>query len=211
MLLLDLLYPSRCVFCRRATSPGRPSVCPACQEKTPRPPASGKKGNYYSRCLSALYYEGQAQAAIQRYKFGGVRAYASAFGELTAACIYEDLDTEYDILSWVPLASDRRRRRGYDQAELIAKDAARRLCREAVPTLRKRRGVGPQSGTASAGQRRANIVGAYQVIDPAMVEDKRILLIDDIVTTGSTLSECAKTLLLAGAEEVMCVTLACTR
>ena len=77
-----------------------------------------------------------------------------------------------------------------------------------VCTLKKLRHTAAQSQTGSAEKRRANISGAYRVPDPAQVADKRVLLIDDIVTTGSTLSECARTLGLAGAEQVVCATVA---
>ena len=210
--LLDLLYPTRCVLCRKSIPPGRPRICPDCRQKMPRTEnGAHRKGDFFSECVSALYYEGSVRDAIHRYKFDGVQAYAESFGELLASCIYEQLEGPYDILSWVPLDPGRRRRRGYDQAELLAREAGRRLLREPVPVLRKRRGIRPQSRTGEPAKRRANIAGAYRVPDPALVAGKRILLVDDIVTTGSTLSECAKTLLLAGAEEVRCATLASTR
>ena len=132
-------------------------------------------------------------------------------GELVAAVIYEQLEGEYDILSWIPLDRNRRRSRGYDQAELLARDVGRRLQRDVTPVVRKKLGIRPQSQTGEPEKRKANIAGAYKVLDPAQIAGKRILLIDDIVTTGSTLSECAKTLLLAGAEDVRCATLASTR
>ena len=69
--------------------------------------------------------------------------------------------------------------------------------------LLKVRDAAPQSGMGSAEKRRANISGAYAVPSPELVEGKRILLVDDIITTGATMSECAKTLLLAGADQVM--------
>ena len=211
-VLLDLFYPSRCVFCRRFLPPGPPRICPACNAKLPRAEdGRRRKGDFFSECISALYYEGDVREAIHRYKFGGVQAYAPVFGELTAAVIYEQLEGEYDILSWVPLDPGRKRSRGYDQAELIARDVGRRLQKEPAAVLKKKRGVTPQSKTGKPEARKANIAGAYQVTDRSLVEGKRILLIDDIVTTGSTLSECAKTLLLAGAEEVRCATLASTR
>lgn len=210
--LLDLLFPTRCVLCREAIPPGRPRICPRCQKTMPQPgPGQRVRGDFFSECVSALYYEGPVRDALRRYKFHGAQGYANAFGELVAARIYEELDGKYDVLSWVPISRDRRRSRGYDQAELIARNAAARLCREPVPTLKKRRGVKPQSLTSSPERRRANIAGAYTPLDPAFIDGKRILLIDDIVTTGSTLSECAKTLLLAGAEDVLCATLARTR
>lgn len=172
---------------------------------------SRKKGDFFSGCISALYYEGKVKDAIGRYKFGGAQAYAHAFGELVAQRIYEEYGEDYDVLSWVPLSLDRRRTRGYDQSERIARDVGRRLCRNTVRTLRKRLRVQPQSKTGSPANRKANISGAYRAINKKSIAGKRILLIDDIVTSGSTLSECAKTLLLAGAEDVLCATLARTR
>lgn len=211
-ILLDLLYPTRCIFCHKFLSPGRPRICPVCEERLPYTENGGRRrGDFFAECVSALYYENDVREAVHRFKFHGVQAYADVFGELTASCIYENLTGEYDILSWVPLDPRRRRKRGYDQTELIARAVGKRLCRKPEPVLRKRRGVHPQSETGAPEARKANIAGAYRVIDRAQVAGKRILLIDDIVTTGSTLSECAKTLLLAGAEEVRCATLASTR
>ena len=210
--LLDLVYPTRCVFCRSFMPPGRPGICESCGAALPRTEDGGRRrGDYFAECVSALYYENDVREAIHRYKFNGTQAYAPVFGELTAQCIYEHLEGEYDILSWVPLDRRRRRDRGYDQAELLARAAGKRLRREVTPVLRKRPGVTPQSRTGDPASRKANIAGAYKVIDPEAVSGKRILLIDDIVTTGSTLSECAKTLLLAGADQVRCATLASTR
>ena len=77
-----------------------------------------------------------------------------------------------------------------------------------VATLQKIRHTKPQSATGNAAHRRANILNAYRVIDPSLIADKRILLLDDIVTTGATASECARTLLTAGAKEVKLATLA---
>jgi predicted amidophosphoribosyltransferase len=94
---------------------------------------------------------------------------------------------------------------------LLALAAALELDDVAVSTLEKTLDAEKQSSMGSAEKRRANIAGAYKAADPELVEGKRILLIDDIVTTGSTLSECAKTLLSAGAAEVLCAAVARTR
>lgn len=91
---------------------------------------------------------------------------------------------------------------------LIALSAALALDDVAVETLRKTRNAAPQSGTGSAAERRANISGAYEIIDPELVQGKHVLLIDDIITTGSTVSECARMLGLAGAESVVCASVA---
>lgn len=206
--LLDLVYPTKCVLCRRKLPPGRPVICPACVDTMPRAADVRTRGEGFSLCVSALHYEGDVKKAIQRYKFGGAQCYRHAFGELLASRIYEDLDGRYDLLSYVPLAPDRLRDRGYDQVLLLTEIASRRLCTPYVRLLKKRRGVGAQSLTVGVEERRRNIAGAYTAIDPDLVAGKRVLLIDDIVTTGSTLSECARTLRAAGAKDVVCATLA---
>ena len=113
-----------------------------------------------------------------------------------------------DVLTWAPISRLRKFRRGYDQVELFARVVAEELGMELTPTLRKIRHTKPQSTMGDASHRRANILGAYEVIDPALVRDKRVLLLDDIVTTGPTASECARMLLTAGAKEVKLATLA---
>lgn len=208
---LDLLFPTRCVLCRRSLPPGRPMICADCHARLPVTDGLRVKGNYFSECVPALYYEGAVRDAILRYKFGGAQAYAPAFGELIAERVYEDLEGKYDILSWAPLARDRLRRRGYDQSRLLAENVAKRLRCPLTSVLTKKNGVHPQSRTRDKDERRTNIAGAYSVVDPALVAGARVLLIDDIITTGSTLSECAKTLLMAGAEDVVCATLAAAR
>lgn len=115
---------------------------------------------------------------------------------------------DWDILSWVPISRLRRLRRGFDQSQLIAEAVAAELGISPVQTLCKVRNTKPQSGLGDAAHRRANILGAYEAVDPTLWKDKRILLVDDIVTTGATASECAKTLLLAGAKEVKLATVA---
>ena len=119
-----------------------------------------------------------------------------------------ELPGAYDIITWVPLSRKRLRERGYDQARLLAKATAKTLGMPLTPTLYKQRNTQPQSGTGDAAKRRANITGAYRMKKGADVTGKRVLLIDDIVTTGSTLLECARVLGKAGAEQVVCATVA---
>ncbi len=207
--LLDILFPPKCAFCRRHLRRGESGMCISCRDTLPyRKPPREKGPAFVEAVCAPLEYEGTVREALHRYKFGGTTAYARLFGELVADCVRENLAGEYDLISWVPLSSERLRERGYDQAMLIALAAALALDDVAVETLRKTRNAAPQSGTASADERRANISGAYEVIDPELVHGRRILLIDDIITTGSTVSECARTLGLAGAESVVCAALA---
>lgn len=208
-ILLDLLYPPRCAFCHCFVKSSAVAVCDECRKNLPYTTNGGRqKADFVAACVSPLYYEDDVRESLLRYKFCGASGYAKVYAPLLADCIREQLDGTFDIISWVPLSRKRLRERGYDQAQLLAKAIAREWNTTAVRTMKKVRHTAAQSQTGSAEKRRANISGAYRALDPALVADKRILLIDDIVTTGSTLSECARTLGLAGAERVVCATVA---
>ena len=98
--------------------------------------------------------------------------------------------------------------RGYDQARLLAEECAKLWGVPALPVLRKIRNNPPQSTVKTPAERRANVLGAYIVPQPQRAMGKRFLLIDDVVTTGSTMAACARCLMDAGAESVVCAALA---
>ncbi len=200
---LDLLYPRRCAFCHRLLD-GDAKVCPACRKKLPytlgdaqRIKLAGTGGIY-----AALYYEGDVRNSLLRYKFHGLNAYASVYGDFLSKCIDEN-GISCDIITWVPLSKRRLRRRGYDQARLLGEELAKRQGLVCLALLRKVRNTPAQSRTGNAMRRKANIAGAYAALNESAVSGKRVLLVDDIVTTGATLAECAKTLKAAGAAEVI--------
>ncbi len=208
--LLDILFPRRCVFCSHILKSGEESVCRQCADSLPY--TSGgtvhRSGDYFEDCVVPLRYEDKVRKSLHRFKFKGASNYADCYGAILASCIREHLEGRYDLISWVPLSPGRMRARGYDQAMLLACAAALELDSVAVETLRKDVEAEAQSTMGGKDQRKANISGAYSAADHELIAEKRILLIDDIVTTGSTLSECAKTLLLAGADSVVCAALA---
>ena len=146
-----------------------------------------------------------------RYKFCNARSYGHSYGRLLAMKLLREYPQGFDCLTWVPVSRLREFRRGYDQVELLAKAVGRELGISPVPLLKKVRHNRPQSGLHGAEKRRANVLGAYRVIAPAGVAGKRILLLDDILTTGSTAGECARVLLTAGAKEVHCAVIAAAR
>ncbi len=146
--------------------------------------------------------------SILRYKFKGATGYADSYGKILADCNRQKLSGRYDLISWVPLSAKREKSRGYDQAMLLAYAVALELDDVAVETLRKHTDVLAQSSLVGVEKRRANVSGVYEVIDSELIAGRRVLLIDDVVTTGSTLSECARVLLMAGAEDVVCAALA---
>ncbi len=207
--VLELLFPPRCVFCRRILTSSTQGCCNDCLERLPiksRP----RQGSWFLACYSPLSYEGEVQQALLRFKFRDRPGYAAAFGRLLADCIRENLQGQYDLITWIPVSEERRKQRGYDQAMLLALAAALELEDVAVETLRKQKHNSAQSTLHSAEERRRNVQGAYEAADPDLIAGKRILLIDDIITTGATMDEASHTLLTAGAETVVCATVAHT-
>jgi ComF family protein len=207
---MDLVFPPKCVFCARVLNKGDDGLCDRCIESLPYADNSGRQeGEFFDFCVSPFYYRDAVRKSILKYKFRGSAVYAEKYGKLLADCIRENPDVVYDIISWVPLSSKRKRSRGYDQAMLLALVTALELDDVAVVTLVKHVDAKAQSELGGREERCANISGAYIVPDRELVDGKRVLLIDDVVTTGSTLDECAKELLSAGAAGVVCAALAC--
>ena len=207
---LNLIFPKKCVFCGKFLKNDEASICSACLSELPFTVGSGarRSGEFFDVCVFPFYYKGNVRKSILRFKFRGATHYTDCYSKIIADCINQNLSGVYDLISWVPLSSKRERTRGYDQAMLLALAVALELDDVAVETLRKKEDIAAQSSLGGKDARRANISGAYEAVDPELIANKRILLIDDIITTGSTLSECAKTLLMAGAESVVCTALA---
>ena len=112
------------------------------------------------------------------------------------------------MISWIPLSKKRLRQRGYDQARLIAEEIAAKTGLPCRQLLQKVKNNSAQSLTRDAKQRRENVAGVYALDDGADVSGLRILLVDDVVTTGATMSEAARILRKEGAKSVFGVTLA---
>ncbi len=208
--LLDLLFPPKCVFCRALLDDGEHDLCRHCRQTLPwlSGPAARQQLEFLTLAVSPLRYEETVRASFHRYKFYGQRSYAGAYGRLMAQCVQEHFPSQCELVTWAPLSPRRKRERGYDQAQLLAQIVAQELDLPLCSTLEKTRHTAPQSGLSEEKARRANAQGAYRCTDPPKVQDRRVLLVDDIITTGSTASECAHMLRAAGAKEVFCVTLA---
>ena len=206
--LLELFYPSRCAFCGKLVKSGE-GMCIRCEKLLPYTGENNRKQHFANveLCVSPLYYEGAVRKALLRYKFAGAASYSRIFGKISAKCI-DETQISCDIITWVALSRKRRRRRGYDQARLLAESAAKELGWPCEELLKKTRDNPAQSGIQDAERRRKNVSGVYEAIDPEKIRGKRILLMDDIVTTGATLSEAASVLKKAGAVSVVAATVA---
>ncbi len=208
--LLTFIYPPKCVFCCRLLGKEETDICSVCRKKLPYAEILHRSIPYSDNNTAVFYYEGYVREAILRYKFRGKRHYAAPFGRLLAMKLLQEAPT-YDLITHVPVSRARRRKRGYDQALKLAEATAKELGRDVQPLLKKIRNNPAQSGISAPEHRRANVLGVYRIIDPALVRGRKILLIDDVMTTGATLSECCKTLLDAGAAQVSCAALAASR
>ncbi len=208
-LIAHLLYPWKCVFCESVLKDT--DICRECEEKLPYTVGDSamQKFPFIDKCVSPLYYKDKVRASVHRYKFGGCSAYSRRYAALMSDCVENNLDCRsIDVISWIPLSKKRLRQRGYDQARLLAEEIAAKTGLPCRQLLQKVKNNSAQSLTRDAKQRRENVAGVYALDDGADVSGLRILLVDDVVTTGATMSEAARILRKEGAKSVFGVTLA---
>ena len=206
--LLGIFFPPRCVLCRKVLKDGEEALCADCGTAVPFYSRRKSKPHFLDSFAAVWYYEDSVRSSLLRFKFYGARGNGEAYGRLLADRLLEDTTGQYDLLVWVPVSRLRRLRRGYDQSALIARSLSRELGLKKTGVLKKIRHTRPQSGIKGFEDRKANVRGAYRVTAPEQVAGKRILLVDDILTTGATMEECGRVLRRAGAADVMGGTLA---
>ena len=219
--LLDALYPLECAGCGGSGK----VICDRCAEELPwlAPPycrvcaasseselcqACAQSGRRFDGIRAPFRYDGSIRQAILALKYGGIKAAAPQLGDMLADYL-EANPLSGDLIAPVPMHSSRRRERGYNQAELLARRVAGScdLPYQRDLLVRTRR-VDPQAGMTSAGSRATNVADSVAVSRPSEVHDRQIILVDDVATTGSTLDICASALKEAGAASVWCLTLA---
>lgn len=210
-IVLDLLFPPKCVLCGKVLWRRERDLCSTCFSEIEEF-SHYEKRTYLHKWVSVWYYEGNVRESLLRFKFSGARGSAEAYGRAVAMKILRSgLADDPFVLTWVPVSRARRWKRGYDQVALIAAVVGRELGVKPVPTLKKIRNNPAQSGIGEEAARRANVVGVYRVVRPDAIRDRRVILLDDIMTTGATAGECARMLLTAGAKEVDCAVIAASR
>jgi ComF family protein len=218
---LDLLFPPRCVGCGEQGA----FLCPACVEAMPRalPPRCPlcwqpqRRGEMCGRCSQtcpafegarSLYlFQGPVREAVHALKYNHLSALARPMAAPMAAYLEAEA-LAVDIVVPVPLFGRRQRLRGYNQSALLAREVGRLLGLPlAERGLARRRDTLPQARSVDAEARRRNVAGAF-VGEKRRVEGRRVLLIDDVMTTGATLDACAQALRQAGATSVWALTFA---
>ena len=209
--ILGILFPPKCILCRKLLERAETDLCHSCRVDTPEYPKGKRKPQFLDSFAAVWYYEGYVRHSLLRFKFCNARNLAEPFGRILAMKLQREYPEGFDVLTWIPVSRLRKLRRGYDQCELLAKAVGQELGMTPVPALKKIRNNRKQSGIRGEAQRRANVLGVYRAIDPKTVACKRILLLDDILTTGATAGEAARVLLTAGASEVHCAAVAASR
>ncbi len=204
----NLVFPPKCPLCEKILE--RPGICQSCRSSAPWTEEGAALRQLADNipCAAPFHYEGPIRAALLRLKFHGCASAAGPLGDALGLCAEEAYGAAFDLVTWAPVSRKRRRRRGYDQARLLAESACRRWKTKPVRLLRKIQDNPAQSSMKDAAARTENVKNVYQA--EGAPYGKRILLIDDICTTGSTLSACAQTLLNAGASGIFCAAVALT-
>jgi predicted amidophosphoribosyltransferase len=154
------------------------------------------------RCAALLLYDGAGRELVARLKYRNARSSLRWLGDAMASLVDA---RAVDIVTWAPTTASRRRARGFDQGELLARAVARHLRRPCRGILR--RGPGPAQTGRSATARRS---GGVALATDHVPQGVRVLVVDDVLTTGSTLASAARVLRAAGAQEVSAVVAART-
>jgi ComF family protein len=236
--LLDLVFPPFCPVCQgRLVEGRRDPLCAACWGAIVRigPPWCGRCGLPVMRTAgagpapgarpaptcapcrrrpprfdyarAAASYDGVLREAVHAFKFGGRRALAAPLGDLVVETLAGRLPEEALLLP-VPLHRRRERERGFNQAALLARRIGRAWSWPVREDVLARVTATPSQTELDAAARRANVRDAFRLRRPGAVAGRRVVLVDDVLTTGATLSECARTLREAGAASVGAVTVA---
>ena len=202
---INLLYPLHCAGCGKALdSSNQLSLCGHCKSAirlNPNPPEDG----VYSACL----YDGVLKELIHMFKYNGRLSLTRVLSELMTNFVKDNpqILKDLNIVTFVPLQNSRLRKRGFNQSRILAFNTAkglglplRDMLEKTIPTR--------QQNTLSREGRLVNLKGAFRIKNGISIKGLRILLIDDVMTTGATLRECIKVLAQNGVKEVRCLTLA---
>ena len=195
--ILALLFPQKCLGCKKENE----ILCPDCLGKINRPDTPYLKGVH----ITANYQDQIVKKALWMLKYQGVKQLAKPLAELIKERVWKKLETENWIIVPIPLSSKKLRYRGYNQAELIARELSGNI---RTDILFKKFHTKSQVEVKDREERLANIIGSFEARNPEKIKGKKIILIDDVCTTGATMSEAKKVLKLAGAKKVVGVVVA---
>lgn len=202
--LLAFFYPTRCILCGKAARINGDGLCADCETQPPVRfyryfALHAGRCDYTLECRAPMRYKEPFRTTLWRFKFRNETSLAAPLAKRMALAM--DAERAFDCIVPVPISRERLRERGYNQSALLARALSEQTGVPYRELLEKTRHNRTQH-RLSAKERADNVRGAYRA-EPT--EEQRILLVDDIVTTGATVRECAKTLYRAGAADVACI------
>lgn len=202
--VLDLLFPRRCPWCDKVTGFAEHDDCAGRLELRRLPPGpvavAVETSGYLEAAWACYRYKSPVSDAILRLKLKDQPEHAEELGRhLIARYQDEGLAGCFDLIIPVPVSAKTRRRRGYNQSELLAAALAAGTEMSCAPDLLRKVKETRRQMNLTREERRTNILGAYAARSRRYLDGRRILLVDDVLTTGATLNECARTLREAGA------------
>lgn len=212
--LMSIFFPKHCPFCGRLMETHR-TYCEECEENLPwiswEPAGVCSESSFLTRLYVPFVYDGLAANAVKNLKFYNKRGYSRPLGSLLAQHIRRvDPDSHFDCIIPIPMTKQDIRKRGYNQSELIARFLGESL---GIPMFKNRLIKVHQTHKQhqlNAEERTVNLDGAFALKNPEGLQEKSILLCDDVFTTGATLQEAAKTLKAAGVGKISAVVVAAT-
>lgn len=206
---LELIFPSVCGFCGR---PEKSGLCKECERSLNSKLKYGIDSfndKYFEKHIYILKYEEKIRNEILNYKFHDKSYMYKTFTKiiLKSQKICEILKT-YDIITEVPIHKKRKSERGYNQSELIAKEIAKNIDGLKYAKVLNKVKNNPRQSSLKKAERLTNAKDAYEIVNKEIIYNKRIIIFDDIYTTGATANECAKVLKQMKAKEILVLTLA---
>lgn len=231
--MLDILYPRSCEGCgRELHEPGdgrylcwdcmarasiiQPPYCVCCGQPVTgmidhdyRCHACTQNPPFFDIARSCVLYEGVLRDVLMKFKYGeGLWLGADLLNFLLARLAYEYPLAEADGLLFVPMFARKKRERGFNQAELLARALAKKTRKPLYSRFLKKNRMTSTQTKLTARQRQINVRGVFSVRSARWLEGKRLIIIDDVMTTGATVNECARVLKEAGAARVDVLTVA---
>ena len=204
--LLHSFFPTRCPYCGERITPNL-TACEQCQINIQPVNVFNEVDNV--RCVSPFLYDGIYQKAILDLKFRNCPDYAGTLSRYMCHALEEYFNiSEFDMITCVPPSKKSYRERGYNQSELLARGISAYSECKFRKLIVKIRNTEIQHTVSNAQQRKQNVKDAFSVVGKYAkeIQNKNILLVDDIMTTGATLNECCKVLYNSGAKSVICTT-----
>lgn len=208
--VLSFFFPKRCALCRKVIHFDN-SLCEKCEKENVQSNFCEylhlKRSGIIMPCVSPFLYKDNIRTAVHRMKFRNCPDIAEFFAEKIYEALFEHNKLGFDIITCVPMTKTKENERGYNQAELIARNLSKISGIPFEETLVKIK-ENKRQHELSRSERILNVKGVYACEFPEKVKGRRILLIDDVITTGNTVSECADTLYKSEAAAVECASAA---